>query len=283
MYLESDIWAIKQNALMLLLGRYDALIQSGKEIPVLVAKRSTGFSRVRGSIAVVPIDGIITQKPTFWGAIFGDETSTEQLTADIAALVADSTVDAIILDVNSPGGSVYGVAEAARAIYGMRGTKPIIAAVNSLSASAAYWLSAAADEIVITPSGEAGSIGVVAVHYDLSAAEENFGLKTTFIHAGKYKVEGNQSEPLGDEARAAIQGRVDDYYNMFLGDLAKFRSRTVPYIKSNFGQGRVFGADDAKAAGMVDRIATEANLIADLRPKGKGQAVNRAQLKLAHC
>ena len=100
-------------------------------------------------------------------------------------------------------------------IYEARNRKPIIAVVNSMACSAAYWLASAAGDLVCTPSGQAGSIGVYMIHQDVSKALDKEGIKVSLIKAGRYKTEGNSTEPLGAEARAAFQSQVDDVYTQF--------------------------------------------------------------------
>jgi ClpP class serine protease len=83
---------------------------------------------------------------------------------------------------------------------------------------------------------------------------EELGVKTTFISAGRYKVEGNSYEPLTDEARAAMQARIDSYYNTFTTDLSRFRSADAETIKNGFGQGRTVPAYEAVRLGMADKV-----------------------------
>src|SRR5207237_10294998 len=105
-----------------------------------------------------------------------------------------------------------------------RGAKPITAAVNTMAASAAYWLASQADEVVITPSGLAGSIGVYLVHEDWSAANAQMGIDVTYISAGRFKTEANPDEPLSEDAKAALQAEVDDLYSLFVTDVATGRN-----------------------------------------------------------
>jgi signal peptide peptidase SppA len=190
------------------------------------------------------------------------------------AAVNDARIGAIVFDVNSPGGSVTGVDELSKMIYDARGSKPIVAVANHLMASAAYWIGTAADELVVTPSGEVGSIGVFAAHQDVSAAMEKEGVKTTLISAGKYKTEGNPFEPLTDEAHASIQARVDDYYSMFTKAVARNRGVNVADVRGGFGEGRVVGAQQAVSLGMADRVATLDDVISGLtRRQRQGRSV----------
>jgi len=217
-----------------------------------VAKRTT---TVKTKTAILPLQGVISQKMNLMTHYSGG-TSAEIFGSWFDDAINDPAVSRIVLDVDSPGGSVYGIAELSRKIYQARGKKPIIAVCNSLCASAAYWIASAADEIHVTPGGELGSIGVIAVHVDKSDANKQAGLNVSYITAGKYKAEGNQDEPLNAEARGHMQSRVDEYYRMFVNDVARNRGVSVADVTKNFGQGRVFGADTAIKQGMADKKST---------------------------
>lgn len=218
-----------------------------------------------GAIAVIPISGIIAQKASMVNNQSGPRgTSTEDITRAFDAAMADPGISAIVFDVNSPGGTVNGVPETARHIAANRGTKRIVASVTGLGASAAYYLMSAADEIAVTPSGEVGSIGVYMVHTDLSGAMAAEGVKQTVIRAGKYKAEGHPAEPLSDEARAALQARVDESYDMFVKDVAKNRGVSPADVRNGYGEGRVVSAARAVELGMADRVATIDEVLARL-------------------
>lgn len=227
------------------------------------AAAATAPNRVAGTIAVLPLLGTISQRAGMM-TNFSGGTSTEIFAKAFRSALADESVRAIVLDVDSPGGTVYGVDELAGEIFRARGKKPIVAAVNSLAASAAYWIASAADEIAVTPGGEVGSIGVYAMHVDESQLDEKVGLKITLISAGKFKTEGNPFEPLSGDARGAIQKRVDEYYDMFAGAVVRNRSTTAAAARKGFGEGRVVGAKEAVELGMADRIATLDQILARL-------------------
>lgn len=157
------------------------------EAPAAGPRSSRGNAR-SGAIAVIPVYGAIVQRASQIDICDGG-TSTQQISAALADAMADDTVAQVLLDIDSPGGSVYGVQELAAEITGAK--KPVIAVANSLAASAAYWLGCAASEFYMTPGGEVGSIGVWQAHQDWSKALADAGVNTTLISAGKYKVEGN--------------------------------------------------------------------------------------------
>ena len=129
-----------------------------------------------------------------------------------------------------------------------------MAHVNALSASAAYWIASAADEIWSTPSGTVGSIGVITSYLDVTKAEESEGMTRTVIAAGKHKAEG--FGPLTADAMGYLQGRVDEAYSTMVSDIASGRGRRVSEVREGFGEGRVVSATAAKNMGMIDRIAT---------------------------
>lgn len=210
--------------------------------------------RSAGGVLVLRTIGLMTQRG---GTVdSAPTTSSAALAEEVRAAAANQAVSAMVLEWDSPGGEVYGVAELAAAIREARASKPVVSVANSLSASAAYWAAAQATEVMVTPSGEVGSVGVYALHQDVSAAAEREGVKYTFISAGKYKTEGSPYAPLGEEAMAAMQSNVDRYYGMFVGDLAKGRRVSVEQVRDGFGQGRVVGAKAAVEAGMADSVGT---------------------------
>lgn len=248
----NTVWAIlpsKMDEIMCLLDRRVAGIDGEYK-----AAGNRG-NKTRGKTAVLPLQGVISQKMNLMTHYSGG-TSTEMFGAWFDDAMADASVDRIVLDVDSPGGSVYGIAELARKIYNSRGKKPIIAMCNSLCASAAYWIASAADEIHVTPGGEVGSIGVIAVHVDRSENNKKEGFNVSYITAGKYKAEGNQDAPLDKEAKTHMQSRVDEYYRLFVRDVARNRGISTADVISGFGQGRVYGADKSIKQNMADKKST---------------------------
>lgn len=230
---------------------------SADEIQERIGAASTrrGSQARAGAVAVLPLQGVIMQRAGMMAQTSG-AMSLESWMRDFRSLVADEEVGAIILDIDSPGGEVTGIPEAAAEIRAARDQKRIVAVANSMAASAAYWLGSQASEFLVTPSGSVGSIGVYLAHQDESAFWESEGVRTTYVSAGKYKVEGNPFEPLSDEARAYRQAMVDDYYGMFVADVAKGRGVTSAAVRGGMGEGRMVLAKGAKAEAMVDGIGT---------------------------
>jgi signal peptide peptidase SppA len=251
---------------------------------VVEGRKQTNASEASGSIAVLPLYGIITQRGNMVDDVSGPgSTSTQMFTAALRSALMDESISSILIDIDSPGGSVYGVGELADEIYQARGQKPIIAFADSLAASAAYWIGSAASEFYIKQGGEVGSIGVLAAHKDMSKALETKGEKVTLITAGKYKAEGSPYNPLSDEARAAMQARVDEYYTAFTKGVAKGRNVPIAQVRSGMGQGRVLGAAEAISEKMVDGVSSIGEILVKMKRYQRAMPASRlaaAQNKL---
>ena len=277
-----SVWAIlpeKMDAILGFLGPkfFGSGMMADAETVEKVAASNRQESRatVNSSVAVLPVYGVISQRMDMLSDFSGG-TSTDRLGKEFDALVADSSVGSIVLDIDSPGGSYYGTPELARKIFDARGTKPIIAVANSLAASAAYWIGSAADEIVVTPSGDVGSVGVLAVHYDQSAFNESVGVKPTYVTYGVNKAEFNQDSPLSPESLQELQRRVDEAGESFVLAVAKHRGVSKSVVQNQFGQGRVYGAKEAVDRKMADRVDTLENTIARLSGSRKSSGSRRA-------
>jgi signal peptide peptidase SppA len=233
-------------------------------------------------IAVLPLFGVIAPRMNVMTQISGG-TSADAFGAMFQRVIDNPEVTAVVLDVDSPGGSVFGIEELADQIHAARGSKPIVAVANHTAASAAYWLASQADEIIASPSSMLGSIGVIAAHQDLSAADAKAGVKTTFISAGRYKAEAAPGEPLSEEARAAIQGHVDEFYRVFVQAVARGRDVKVQAVRDGFGEGRIVSAREAVSLGMADGLATLDQVVEQLASGSKrvAGALARAAVPIA--
>lgn len=240
---------------------------SREEVQARIGSRAARRDQQRaGSVAVIPIYGVITPKADLMSEMSGG-TSVDRLKASLQDAVANPEVSSIVLDIDSPGGSAVMMPEMAREIRVARRQKPIVAVANTMAGSAAYYLASQANEVVVTPSGSVGSVGTIAAHEDISKLQESLGVKTTLISAGKFKGERSPFAPLSEEAKANIQAEVDHHYGMFVRDVARGRGVTVDTVKADFGQGRMLMAKDAVAAGLADRIDTLDNVVADLQAR----------------
>lgn len=251
-------WAILPSSLETILvylsARADGnVVLSEDETAILEAAQRQHRMTSADGVAVIPITGTIAHRMGSMQAMSGGAT-TRQIAADTRAAVADPNVRGIVHYIHSPGGTVDGVPELAEEIRSMRGQKPIVAVADTMAASAAYWIASAADEIVVTPSGQVGSIGVFAVHEDFSEQYAALGEKRTLIASSKWKGEGMDFAPLTDDLREHIEEQVLAYDDMFVSAVAKGRGVTESVVRNSFGQGRMVMAKQAVKAGMADRV-----------------------------
>jgi len=204
-------------------------------------------------VAFIPVRGTLLNR---FGGAYSWATGYQAITQMAAAAAADPQVRAGVLDVDSFGGEAAGCFECAaglRAAFRAAG-KPLIAVVNSNAYSAGYALAAAADRIVLIPSGGVGSIGVVTMHVDYSKSLSSDGIKVTYIHGGAHKVDGNPYQPLPDDVRADIQTRIDERYSAFVAHVAAMRGLSDQAVRDT--EARMFGAKDALALGLIDETNT---------------------------
>lgn len=214
-----------------------------------------------GAVAVIPVYGVIAPRANAMTDISGG-TSFGELGQQLAAAVDDPKVSTIVLDVDSPGGSVAGATEFAAQVRAARAKKPVIAQAQYKMGSAAYWLAASATKIHAAPSALVGSIGVYTIHDEISKALAQEGVTRTYISAGKHKVVGNEVTPLTDEALAILSTPVRAYYDAFVGDIAKGRGVTAQAVREGFGEGKSVTASEAMKLGMIDAIATLEDTVA---------------------
>lgn len=266
---EAEPWAILPKKLAtlaeILAAKADAgQIPTASDIEAADARvRGESRREVGGTVAVLPMFGTMSRRMGMMGAMSGG-LSVETFSKAFADLVDDESVSAIVIDVDSPGGSVYGIDELSQQIFDARSKKRIIAVANQLMASAAFYVASAADELVVSPSGEVGSIGVYSLHFDFSERLEEDGVRVTIIKAGERKAEGNPYESLSEEAVEHMQSMVDAYYDQFIGAVARNRGITTAQVEANYGQGLTFDAKRALSRGMVDRIATLDEVLSEL-------------------
>jgi signal peptide peptidase SppA len=255
----SHPWAIEPSMLAVIadvIGRHVAgEVVDDATMQAALAKRRDLPQPSGGGVAVIPVHGVIAPRANLLTAMSGG-TSFESLTGMLNEAMASSKVQTIVLDVDSPGGSVAGATEFASALMAARVTKPIIAVAKYTMGSAAYWLASAATKVYAEPSALVGSIGIYTIHDEVSKALAAKGITRTYISAGKHKVDGNETVPLDGEALAHVQASVDAAYENFLGDIAKGRGVSLASVRNGFGEGRVVRASEALALGMIDGIAT---------------------------
>lgn len=217
--------------------------------------------RVVDGVAVLGIGGALVHRTR----MEADSTvllGYNDVAADLEDAMSNPDIHAVLQVYDSPGGEVAGAFEYAQRAMALRGKKPMVAMADSMAASAAYLGASAADELVLTTTGYAGSIGVVMRHVDLSQALAAEGVAVTHIFAGAHKVDGNAFEPLPAAVRAQLQGEMNDLYDEFINAVAAHRKMAPDAVRKT--QAAMYRGVAAIAAGLADRISTTDQLITEL-------------------
>lgn len=218
-----------------------------------------------GNVAVIPVEGVIGRK--FSDTLYSSGvTSVDIFQRMLNNAADDDAVDAILISMDSPGGAVTGVPEAAAAVGYSAQKKPVIAYADGQMCSAAYYLASAASQIYALPSAQVGSIGVYLSLLDMSRAAEMQGIRVELFKSGKFKGMGQPGTSLNDEQRAMLQARVDKIGKKFRSDVVTGRQREIdPAIM----QGQSFDADEAMTAGLIDGITNFEGALSDAAFAGR--------------
>jgi len=220
------------------------------------------------AVAIIPIHDTLVHRHSMMQSHSG-MTSYLYVRNTFRKALASDEITAIILHIDSPGGEWAGARELAGEIFAARGRKPVYAAVDEHAFSAAYYLAAAADRIYVPESGGVGSVGVIAKHLDQSEYESKEGFRVTTIYAGARKNDLSPHGPLTDEAYQVIRGMVDSSYELFTGDVARYRGVTQQHVRGT--EAGLYWGKTAIDAGLADRIGTLDDAITDaLSASGKG-------------
>ncbi len=229
-----------------------------------------------GGVAVISVSGMIRHKNDVW-VRYGFGVSNLQVAADVLEAVNNPKIKGVVLDVDSPGGLAMGNEEASTLIYNARGDKPIVASVNGYGASAAYYLSAAANKVFASASSITPSVGTLLVHFDYSQYLADFGAKATLITYGANKGAGNMYEPLSPKSKALLQQFVDGHGEQFVNAVARYRGITAKEVNERYGQGWIFStAKAALDAGVIDGIANLDDVIASVAGEADRQEATAA-------
>ncbi len=218
--------------------------------------------RIVDGVAVLPISGVLVHRTRFDMADSSFFIGYNDLAADLEDAMANPEVHAVLQVFDSPGGEAQGAFEFAQRVLDLRGKKTLWAISDGLAASAAYLGGSAAEQMAITSTGLAGSIGVVARHVDFSRALDAEGITVTHIFAGAHKVDGNPYEPLPEAVRKDWQAEIDNLYGMFIDAVAAHRAIDARAVRAT--QAATYTGQAAVDASLADRIATTDSLIAEL-------------------
>ncbi|MBI4626263.1 MAG: signal peptide peptidase SppA [Verrucomicrobia bacterium] len=202
----------------------------------------------KGRIAVVYAEGEIID-----GEGDQDEVGSTRFSRELRKLRQDDEVKAVVLRVNSPGGSASASEVIQREIRLLKKVKPIVVSMGTYAASGGYWISAYGDRIFAEPSTITGSIGVFGLQFDVQKLANDFGITFDSVKTGKFADALTISRPKTDEELAVLQRMVDWIYSEFVGKVADARKLSRADVEE-IAQGRVWSGAEAKRIGLVDEL-----------------------------
>ncbi len=202
-------------------------------------------------ISVIKLDGIISDSSS--GSFFRDFTSSGSVLDLIIKATKDSSIKAIVLRINSPGGTVAASQELYRAIIKARKKKPVVVTMGDVAASGGYYIASASDAIFANPGTLTGSIGVITSYLNFTDLLTMIGVKGIVIKSGEYKDIGNPTRPLTEEERKILQALLDDSYNQFITDVTKGRKMPREKIEK-LAKGLIYTGKQAKKIGLIDHL-----------------------------
>ena len=236
---------------------YDEMCAASLGLPASNTGKPFVFS---AGLAVIPVYGVLLHRD---GYVSEWATGYDYIRTRLAMAVSDPEVKGIVFDVNCYGGQATGCFELCELIYAARESKPTLALVDGHAFSGGYAVASSAEKIITTPSSEAGSIGVVIMHTSYEGMLSEMGIKTTFVHAGKHKVDGNAYQDLPPEVADRLQEIVDKSYDKFVSLVARNRGLDADAVRAT--EAKCFLADEALAIGLIDAIHSPYEALAAFR------------------
>jgi signal peptide peptidase SppA len=276
--LQAVLWALSQ--------RMDVAVEAPDDPGVMRPAAAVGRWETRdsmrgsgmlidGGVGILPITGSLVHRGTWIGTSSGLQ-SYDGIAQQLRIAAEDDRIKAVLLDLNSYGGEAGGVADLAQEVRDLAATKPVRAMINDAAASAAYWIAAAAQDISITETGIAGSIGVVLTHQDISAAAEKAGVKITQIHAGANKLLGSPFKALSDADMAQLQESVDQLYALFTSRVDAYRGGKT---NARATEARIYRGQAAVDAGLADQVTTGRALLAEMQAEVANRGKSRTSTR----
>lgn len=265
--IRSEPWAITDQYMQTILEIADRQNMSPEQVAKELGRplQNTYDVELRDGVAILPVSGPLFRYANLFTAISG-ATSYELLARDFEAALNNPQVRSILLAIDSPGGEANGVSEFADQVFQARGTKPVVAYVGGMAASAAYWIASAADEIVVGDTALLGSIGTVMTITDTRARDEKNGVRTYEVVSSQSPYKRN--DPATPEGRLRYQALVDSLSEVFVNKVASYRGVDPATVLSDFGQGDVFVGQAAVAAGLADRTGSFEGVLSELASGG---------------
>ncbi len=224
--------------------------------------------------AIVCVDGPLSQRGGWWWDGY------ESISKKVCQALADAKVQAVFLQINSPGGTVAGCFENVRAMRtaAVQAGKPVVAYVDEMAASAAYALACVADSIVMPSTGVVGSIGVVSCRWDQTKMLDDIGVRVDVVTSGARKADGNPATPVTDAELARLQETVDFLAGHFYQWVAERRGMTVAEIQGL--EADVFWGAKGVGTRLADQIGTKADALALAQVRGQSARQQRMERRM---
>jgi len=229
-----------------------SLVAAAFLVPELKSRRSDGE---RNKVAVIYVDGVIVGGRGQVG-LLGESGGTDAIIKQLHQARDDATVKAVVLRINSPGGSAPASQEVGTEIKKLRAAgKVVVASMGDVAASGGYWLAAVTERIWANPATLTGSIGVYIPYANWQELYGKLGIRSEKIKSGPHKDILSPERPMTPEERAIIQTMVDDLYGQFVAVVAEGRKMDPARVRQ-LADGRIYTGSQAKDLGLVDELGT---------------------------
>lgn len=251
------MWAGTEHSLVLAREAHNLLMAGifGSPLPVEESDQPHNLT-IQGDIGIITIRGSLVNNDSPYNR-YRDVTSYNDVRKAVIAAATNDSIKAILLDIDSGGGAVSGVADTANLISTVdKSMKPVYSFTDGTMASAAYWLGVSGRAVFASQTSMIGSVGIIATHMEQSQALKEGGIGVTVIRSGKYKALANSMEPLSASGKDQMQAQLDAAYAVFAGHVAKNLGVSVEAFDGTMGQGREFFGATAVDVGLAKSTQT---------------------------
>lgn len=251
-------FALALSILSVILGITGIGISSRKS-PYNAAESGSLLVTGRSGVAVLNLSGVIHE-----GHSSGDSVGADDFIAELKEAEESPQVRAVILSVNSPGGSVGATKRIYTEVLELRKKKPVISVISEIAASGGYYIASASDKIFAFDSSLIGSIGVISFHGNISELLNRYGIKIHVLKAGKYKDASYPFREQTDDEKKMMGEIMDVSYRQFISDVAEGRKKSVKDVEE-WAEGRIFSGSRAKTFQMIDNIGGMDEAVQELK------------------
>lgn len=214
----------------------------------------SGFAMGGERIAVITVSGVIQSSDGGSSFLSPALAGSREIMRQLREAGEEDEIKAVLLRINSPGGSAAASQAIFTEVLRLRDKKPVVVSMGDVAASGGYYIAAAATTIVANPATMTGSIGVITQSYNWSELAEKYGVRDETITSGKFKDVMNPFRPMREGERELMQAMVDDVYGQFVDDIARARKKPSKARLKKLADGRVFTGRQAKKIGLVDEL-----------------------------